>query len=97
MPHVADLAALTVGEDTTRIESIVAKLRRAADSCGPGGIFTLALSAIESRALGHQGPRPSSSRCGSFSAAIATACDLCFGLAAPWLDRQAGRGRRRAS
>jgi L-alanine-DL-glutamate epimerase-like enolase superfamily enzyme len=44
---VEDLAALTVGEDPTRIESIVAKLRRAADSCGPGGIFTLALSAID--------------------------------------------------
>ena len=38
-----DLAALTVGEDPTRIEAIVAKLRRAADSCGPGGMFTLAL------------------------------------------------------
>jgi L-alanine-DL-glutamate epimerase-like enolase superfamily enzyme len=42
-----DLAALTVGEDPTRIEAIVAKLRRAADSCGPGGMFTLALSAID--------------------------------------------------
>ncbi len=30
-----------------RIEAIVAKLRKAADSCGPAGIFTLALSAID--------------------------------------------------
>src|SRR5262250_2858287 len=44
---VEDLAALTVGEDPMRIEDIVAKLRRAADSCGPAGMFTLALSAID--------------------------------------------------
>jgi L-alanine-DL-glutamate epimerase-like enolase superfamily enzyme len=44
---VEDLAALTVGEDPMCIESIVAKLRRAADSCGPAGLFTLALSAID--------------------------------------------------
>ncbi|MGH6618921.1 MAG: mandelate racemase/muconate lactonizing enzyme family protein, partial [Alphaproteobacteria bacterium] len=44
---VEELAALTVGEDPLRIEKIVAKLRAAADSSGPGGIFTLALSAID--------------------------------------------------
>jgi len=44
---VEDLAELTVGEDAGRIEHIVAKLRRAADSCGPSGLFTLALSAID--------------------------------------------------
>ena len=44
---VGELAALTVGEDPLRIEKIVAKLRAAADSSGPGGIFTLALSAID--------------------------------------------------
>jgi L-alanine-DL-glutamate epimerase-like enolase superfamily enzyme len=43
---VEDLAAATVGEDPMRIERIVAKLR-AADAGGPGGIFTLALSAID--------------------------------------------------
>jgi L-alanine-DL-glutamate epimerase-like enolase superfamily enzyme len=41
------LAALAVGEDPLRIEAIVDKLRAAAGSCGPGGIFTLALSAID--------------------------------------------------
>jgi L-alanine-DL-glutamate epimerase-like enolase superfamily enzyme len=48
--HVAveELAALTIGEDPLRIEHIVAKLRNGTgDSCGPGGIFTLALSAID--------------------------------------------------
>jgi L-talarate/galactarate dehydratase len=48
--HVAveELAALTVGEDPLRIEHIVAKLNAGTgDSCGPGGIFTLALSAID--------------------------------------------------
>jgi len=45
---VEELSALTVGEDPLRIEKVVAKLRAGAgDSCGPGGIFTLALSAID--------------------------------------------------
>jgi L-talarate/galactarate dehydratase len=45
---VEELAALTVGEDPLRIEHIVAKLRNGTgDSCGPGGIYTLALSAID--------------------------------------------------
>ena len=45
---VDELAALTVGEDPLRIEQIIAKLRAGTgDSCGPGGIFTLALSAID--------------------------------------------------
>ena len=45
---VEELAALTIGEDPLRIEHIVRKLRTAAgDSCGPGGIFMLALSAID--------------------------------------------------
>src|SRR5258707_6315853 len=48
--HVAveELAALTVGDDPLRIEYVVEKLRKhVGDSCGPGGIFTLALSAID--------------------------------------------------
>jgi L-alanine-DL-glutamate epimerase-like enolase superfamily enzyme len=48
--HVAveELAALTIGEDPLRIEAIIAKLvNGTGDSCGPGGIFTLALSAID--------------------------------------------------
>ena len=44
---VEDLAALTVGENPLRIEEVVGKLRKAADSCGPAGMFTLALSAID--------------------------------------------------
>jgi L-talarate/galactarate dehydratase len=45
---VDELGALIVGEDPMRIEAIVRKLRLAAgDSCGPAGIFTLALSAID--------------------------------------------------
>jgi len=45
---VEELAALTVGEDPLRIEKIIAKLRGGTgDACGPGGIFTLALSAID--------------------------------------------------
>jgi L-alanine-DL-glutamate epimerase-like enolase superfamily enzyme len=48
--HVAveELAALTVGEDPLRIERIIAKLvAGTGDACGPGGIFTLALAAID--------------------------------------------------
>src|ERR1700761_4376902 len=44
---VDELAALTVGEDPMRIEAIVAKLRTNSGDAGPGGIFTLALSAID--------------------------------------------------
>jgi L-alanine-DL-glutamate epimerase-like enolase superfamily enzyme len=44
---VDTLAALIVGDDPTRTEAIAAKLRRAAGNSGPGGIFTLALSAID--------------------------------------------------
>ncbi|HKA40753.1 MAG TPA: mandelate racemase/muconate lactonizing enzyme family protein [Burkholderiales bacterium] len=44
---VADLGALTVGEDPLRTEAIHAKLRTAAAGSGPGGILTLALSAID--------------------------------------------------
>jgi len=44
---VEELAELTIGEDPLRIEHILRKLRLAADSCGPGGIFTLAQSAID--------------------------------------------------
>jgi L-talarate/galactarate dehydratase len=41
-----DLCAGIVGEDPMRIEAVLAKLR-AGDVGGPGGIFTLALSAID--------------------------------------------------
>jgi L-alanine-DL-glutamate epimerase-like enolase superfamily enzyme len=44
---VEGLGALTIGENPLRVEAIVAKLRRAASGAGPGGIFTLALSAID--------------------------------------------------
>ncbi|WP_421994438.1 mandelate racemase/muconate lactonizing enzyme family protein [Reyranella sp.] len=43
---VEDLAAATVGEDPMRIEAIIAKLRTG-DAGGPGGIFTLALAAVD--------------------------------------------------
>src|ERR1700751_581097 len=38
---------MTVGEDPMRIEAIVAKLRANSGDAGPGGIFTLAMSAID--------------------------------------------------
>ncbi len=41
------LARLLVGDDPLRVEAAAAKLRAAAGSAGPGGIFTLALSAID--------------------------------------------------
>ena len=44
---VESLAALTIGEDPLRIEAIIQKLRTASASAGPGGILTLALSAID--------------------------------------------------
>jgi hypothetical protein len=44
---VDSLAELVIGEDPMRVEAIVAKLRRAASGAGPGGIFTLALAAVD--------------------------------------------------
>ncbi len=45
---VEQLGALAVGEDPLRVEAIGHKLREAAaGSAGPGGIFTLAFSAID--------------------------------------------------
>jgi L-alanine-DL-glutamate epimerase-like enolase superfamily enzyme len=44
---VEELSALTVGEDPMRIEKIIDKLRTNSGDAGPGGIFTLALSAID--------------------------------------------------
>jgi L-talarate/galactarate dehydratase len=44
---VDELGALMVGEDPLRIEAIAAKLRAAAGSAGPGGIFNLAHSALD--------------------------------------------------
>src|SRR6201988_358191 len=44
---VEELGALTVGEDPVRVEAVTAKLRAAAGSAGPGGIFNLAHSALD--------------------------------------------------
>jgi L-alanine-DL-glutamate epimerase-like enolase superfamily enzyme len=44
---VDTFAELVIGEDPMRVEAVVAKLRRAASGAGPGGIFTLALSAVD--------------------------------------------------
>jgi L-alanine-DL-glutamate epimerase-like enolase superfamily enzyme len=44
---VEALGALVVGENPLHVEAIAAKLRQAASGAGPGGLFTLALSAID--------------------------------------------------
>ena len=44
---VDGLATLVVGDDPRQVEAITAKCRRAAGSSGPGGLFTLALSALD--------------------------------------------------
>ena len=44
---VDGLAGLLVGDDPTRVEAVAAKCRRAAGSSGPGGIFSLALAAVD--------------------------------------------------
>lgn len=44
---VQDLATLLIGDDPTQPEQIAAKVHRLAGAAGPGGIFTLALSAID--------------------------------------------------
>ena len=44
---VDGLARLVIGDDPAQTETIAAKCRRAAGSSGPGGIYTLALSALD--------------------------------------------------
>jgi L-alanine-DL-glutamate epimerase-like enolase superfamily enzyme len=44
---VDELGALMIGEDPHRVEAVAAKLRAAAGSAGPGGIFNLAISALD--------------------------------------------------
>ncbi len=44
---VDTLAQLVMGDDPTQVEAITGKARRAAGSSGPGGIFALALSAVD--------------------------------------------------
>ena len=44
---VDNLCELTVGEDPLQVEAVADKLRLAAGSAGPEGIFTLALAAID--------------------------------------------------
>src|SRR5512132_4369938 len=44
---VDTLARLVIGDDPSQVEAIAAKLRRAASGSGPGGIFSLALSAVD--------------------------------------------------
>jgi len=44
---IDELGALAIGDDPVRVEAVAAKLRNAAGSAGPGGIFHLALSAID--------------------------------------------------
>lgn len=44
---VEGLGSLIIGDDPMRVEAIADKLWRAASGSGPGGIFTLALSAID--------------------------------------------------
>ena len=44
---VDSLAKLLIGDDPTQVEAIAAKLRRSASGAGPGGLCTLAHSAID--------------------------------------------------
>src|SRR6201993_5334721 len=44
---IDELGQLIVGDDPLRVEAVAAKLRVAAGSAGPGGIFHLALSALD--------------------------------------------------
>src|SRR5262249_18125003 len=55
---VDELGALLVGEEPLRVEPIAAKLRAAAGSAGPGGIFPLALSALDMALWGIRGKAP---------------------------------------
>ena len=57
------LAQLVIGDDPTQVEAIAAKLRRAAGSAGPGGVFTLALSAVDTACWDLKGKAAGQSVC----------------------------------
>jgi L-talarate/galactarate dehydratase len=71
---VQSLADLAIGEDPRRIEHITDKLRASCPG-GPGGILTLALSAIDIALWDIKGKASAASRCGRLPAATATACN----------------------
>jgi L-alanine-DL-glutamate epimerase-like enolase superfamily enzyme len=60
---VDTLARLTIGDDPAQTEAIAAKLRRAAGGSGPGGIFSLALSAVDTACWDLKGKAASKSVC----------------------------------
>jgi L-talarate/galactarate dehydratase len=57
------LANLIVGDDPTQVEAVAAKCRRAAGSSGPGGIFSLALSAVDTACWDLRGKAAGQSVC----------------------------------
>ena len=65
---VDELGALMVGEDPVRVEAVAAKLRAAAGSAGPGGIFNLAHLGARHGAVGHPRQGARACPCGSCSA-----------------------------
>jgi L-alanine-DL-glutamate epimerase-like enolase superfamily enzyme len=60
---VDGLANLIVGDDPTQVEAVAAKCRRAAGSSGPGGIFSLALSAVDTACWDLRGKAAGQSVC----------------------------------
>src|SRR5713226_4030973 len=60
---VDTLARLVIGDDPTQTEAIAAKLRRAAGGSGPGGIFSLALSAVDTACWDLKGKAAGKSVC----------------------------------
>ena len=60
---VDGLARLTIGADPTQVEAIAATLRRAAGSSGPGGIFSLAHSAVDTACWDLKGKAAGKSVC----------------------------------
>jgi len=57
------LGNLIVGDDPTQVEAVAAKCRRAAGSSGPGGIFSLALSAVDTACWDVRGKAAGQSVC----------------------------------
>ena len=76
LAHAIDeLGALLVGDDPVLVEAVHQKLKNAAGgSAGPGGIYHLALSAIDIALWDHARQIARTCRCGSCSAARASGC-----------------------
>ena len=92
---IDELGALCVGDDPMRVEAIVAKVAGGGRSAGPGGIFNLALSAIDIALWDMRGKAMNLPLWKLLGGARERVADLCQRRADARSDARPGRDTRR--